>query len=48
MLTEEQVRAIRSAWRPRPSLAQLSKQYGIAKSAIQKILNFETYKDIRA
>lgn len=46
-LTDEQVRAIRMTWRRQPTIRGLARQYGVRSSAMQKILNYHTYKDVR-
>jgi hypothetical protein len=47
-LNPEQVRELRAAWKPRPSLIQLGRRYGIGPKSVAKILRGETYKEIRA
>jgi hypothetical protein len=46
-LNPDQVREIRAAWKPQPSLAELGRRYGIDRRAVARIIKGETYKDVR-
>lgn len=46
-LKPDQVREIRKAWRPQPSIASLARKFGVNPTSISRVIRWESYKDIR-